>query len=121
MEPTFNRIIVGMTACGKTHYLIDTLEREYRGVFDHIVLVCLTFSSNKTYRDWPPCTKDPCFVAIECEQDQVDKVLIVTSDWYAGTSTLIVLDDCASAQDVKNRTTELVRLALTHATTELAL
>ena len=30
---------------------------------------------------------------------------------YAGTSTLVVLDDFASGTDVKNRTSELVRLA----------
>ena len=30
---------------------------------------------------------------------------------YKGTSSLIILDDCASSQDVKNRTSELVKLA----------
>lgn len=27
MEPPFNMVIVGMTACGKTYYLVDMLEK----------------------------------------------------------------------------------------------
>ena len=106
-------IIVGMTACGKTRYLLELLETEYLGVFDHVVLVCPTFSWNKSYTEWPPSKKDHCFVSIDCEQEQVNDVLRLVSMLYADklTSTLVVLDDCASRTDVKNRTSELVRLA----------
>ena len=45
MEPPFNVIIVGMTACGKTRYLLEMLEKEHLGVFDYVVLVCPTFSN----------------------------------------------------------------------------
>ena len=31
----FNMIIVGMTACGKTKYLLDFLEKEYFGNFEY--------------------------------------------------------------------------------------
>ena len=31
-------IIVGMTACGKTHFLLDFLEKEYMKCFDFICL-----------------------------------------------------------------------------------
>ena len=111
MNPPFNMIIVGMTACGKTQYLLEMLEEEYLGVFDYVVLVCPTFSWNKSYTEWLPSKKDDCFVPIDCEQEQVNKVLKIISALYAGTSTLIVLDDCASGTDVKNRTSEFVRLA----------
>ena len=37
--------------------------------------------------------------------------MYIVSEVYKGTNSLIILDDCASGQDVKNRTSELVKLA----------
>ena len=34
MEP-FNMLIAGMTACGKTKYLLDMLEKDYKNHFDY--------------------------------------------------------------------------------------
>ena len=39
----FNMIIVGMTACGKTKYLLDFIESKYKNYFDYIFLICPTF------------------------------------------------------------------------------
>ena len=49
METPFNMIIVGMTGCGKTYYLLNMLENEYNGYFDYISLICPTYNYNKTY------------------------------------------------------------------------
>ena len=43
-------IIVGMTACGKTHYQLKMLERHYMKHFESMILLCPTFEWNKTYR-----------------------------------------------------------------------
>lgn len=110
METPFNMLIVGMTACGKTHYLLNTLESVYRGKFDYIVLICPTFKWNKAYQDWK-YVREPDVLAIDCAQDNVDAVLKYVTNVFKGTNTLIVLDDCASGQDVKNRTSQLVSLA----------
>ena len=110
MESPFNMIIVGMTNCGKTLYLLNMLENEYKNHFDYIVLVCPTLSWNKTYLDWR-YINDTDVIPMECEHDNVDKFLHIISEIYEGTNTLIILDDCASGQDVKNRTSELVKLA----------
>ena len=86
-----------MTAFGKTRYLLEMLQTEYFGVFYYVVLVCPTFSWNKSYTEWLPSKKDDCFVPIDCEQEQVNEVLKLVPTLYAGTSTLLVLDDCASS------------------------
>ena len=52
METPFNMIIVGITACGKTRYLLEMLEREYMKHFDYVILLCPTFEWNKTYHEW---------------------------------------------------------------------
>ena len=41
-----------MTACGKTRYLLNFLEREYMRCFESIFLICPTFEWNATYEKW---------------------------------------------------------------------
>ena len=99
-----------MTGCGKTYYLLKMLEDSYRGHFDYIFLICPTFVYNMTYQEWKH-KNDPDFLAMPCKQDDVDSYLQRVT-WFAkGTNSLIILDDCAGSQFVKNRTSELVNLA----------
>ena len=53
---------------------------------------------------------DPNFIVIDCDHDLVDHYMKQITFVAQGTSSLIILDDCASSQEVKNRTSELVRL-----------
>ena len=78
------------------------LQKEYMNHFDFIILICPTFEWNKTYQKCK-YLNDLDFIAIKCNQDHVDV--------YKGTNSLIILDNCASSQDVKNRTSELVKLS----------
>ena len=50
MLTPFHMLIVGMTACGKTHYLLKMLEENFKRHFDHIFFVCPTFLENKPTR-----------------------------------------------------------------------
>ena len=94
----------------ETYYLLNMIEKRFRKHFDYIILICPTFTWNKTCQEWK-YINDPDFIAIECDQDKVDRTLHFVQEIYKGTNSLIILDDCASSQDVKNRTSELVKLA----------
>ena len=96
-------MIVGMTACGKTQYLLEMLERDYMGHFDFIVLLCPTFEWNKTYRDWK-YIHDKDVIAVPFSSSHVDKVITLVTRTYSGTNTLLILDDCASGKPIKGRT-----------------
>ena len=109
MNTPFHMIIVGMTACGKTHYLLDMLEREYKGHFDYIFIVCPTLGDNKTYQNWK-YLNDPDVFELACAHDEVEKILQDIVHFAKNTNSLIILDDCAACKDVKNRTSELVKL-----------
>ena len=74
LETPFNMIVVSMTACGKTHFLLELLEKEYRGHFDYIYLLCPTFTWNKTCQSWR-FINDPDFFVIECSQDDIEHFL----------------------------------------------
>ena len=102
-------IIVGKTACGKTKYLLDMLEKDYLNHFEYIFLVCPTFEDNKTYRSWK-YESDEDYIVVPCDQDQVDHWLKYIVQNFKGTNSLIILDDCASGNSVKGRTSELVKL-----------
>ena len=86
------------------------LEHEYKGHFDYIFLICPTFEYNTTYQEWK-FKNDPHVFAIPCNQDDVDIYLQRFTEFAKGTNSLIILDDCVSSQDVKKRTSELVKLA----------
>ncbi len=47
LQTPFNMMIVGMTGCGKTYYLLNMLEEEYFGHFEYIFLICPTYIWNK--------------------------------------------------------------------------
>ena len=53
---------------------------------------------------------DPHFLAIPCDQDDIDLVLKYVMDTFKGSNSLLVLYDCASGQDIKNRTSEVVKV-----------
>lgn len=107
--PPFNMIISGMTACGKTKYMLDMIESQYSKHFETIVIICPTFEWNETYHNWKHIN-DENVIAIPCEHSEIEAVLNHVVDVYKGSTTLIVLDDCASSKTVKSRTSELVKL-----------
>ena len=43
---------VGVTACGKTEFLLRLLETTYKNHFEFIVILCPTTLDNKTYLSW---------------------------------------------------------------------
>ena len=47
-------MFLGVTACGKTEFLLRLLETIYKNHFEFIVILCPTISDNKTYlsRKW---------------------------------------------------------------------
>ena len=71
-----------------------------------IFLVCPTYIHNKTYDGFAENDRN-VFVIIP-EQDQINDFLKIISYAFDGTNTLIILHDCASSKDVKQRTNELV-------------
>ena len=110
LQTPFHMLIVGMTACGKTHYLLKTLEENFKKHFDYVFFVCPTFLENKTYLEWK-FLKDPDVFGVPCDHDDVESYLENIVKFVKGTNSLIILDDCASTQSVKNRTSEMIKLA----------
>ena len=43
------RISIGRTNCGKTHLVLELIEKEYNKHFDYIVIICPKLRENDTY------------------------------------------------------------------------
>ena len=111
-------IIVGMTACGKTHYLLEMLEKEYKNHFDYIFIICPTFKCNKTYQDWKYLNDSDVF-ALNCNQNKVNDIIkeiniLMTVEKEEGNEMngLLILDDCAASKDVKKQSSNLVDVGM---------
>ena len=42
-------IFTGKKGCGKTHLLLELIEKEYNKHFDYIVIICQLLMENSTY------------------------------------------------------------------------
>ena len=77
-EPPFNMLISGITGCGKTHFVLDLLENEYRSKFDHIIIACPTFYYNKTYNR-PFIYYDSNVIPVQIQNDINSKLNKITN------------------------------------------
>ncbi len=85
-------------------------EDEYFKKFEYIVLLCPTYYWNKSYLNWKYLS-NPKFICLPISHYNVDKTLKYVVETYKGKSTAIILDDCASSQDIKNRSGEVTTIA----------
>ena len=50
---TFPMLVCGMTGCGKTHYMLNHLEKKLAfNYFDYIFTLCPTLAWNRTDQKW---------------------------------------------------------------------
>jgi hypothetical protein len=104
-------LISGITNCGKTHFILDLLQTEYRNKFDYIIIICPTFEYNKTYHR-KFIFSDPDIIPIAIN-DQLNEILYMVLEKYKDSKeqTLIIIDDCANLYDAKLKSTALTKLA----------
>ena len=112
-------IICGQTGCGKTEFVLDLLEKEYRQVFKHIIILCPTIQWNKAYknREWigdvrKPKTKNITIVnPIVNEEEKLQELLRMFFNKYAGYPTLYIIDDCSATKELTKKKDMLSELA----------
>ena len=108
---SFNCIITGPSNCGKTRFLIK-LSGTFRKKFEFIVLICPTYTINKTYENFAKDDKNFLVrMSDASNQDEINEALDCCKTLFSGFNTLIILDDCAVSQDLKKRSNKFIDLA----------
>ena len=112
-------IICGQTGCGKTEFVLDLLQTEYRNIFKYIVILCPTIQWNKAYRNRPwigdpknPKTKNLIIVnPIVKGEEKLQELLKVFFKKFAGEPTLYIIDDCSATKELTKKKDMLSELA----------
>ena len=112
-------IICGQTGCGKTEFVLDLLENDYRGVFKYIIILCPTIQWNKAYknREWigdvkKPKNKNIIIVnPVINGEEKLQELLRMFFNKYAGSSTLYITDDCSATKELTKKKDMLSELA----------
>lgn len=95
-------VVCGQTGCGKTVFILNLLEREYRGCFQHIVFLCPTIQYNKTYQHCAWVWTDP-EVYIQDPGLKLHECLKAFYTLFQGSPTLYVIDDCSATPQLKKK------------------
>ena len=93
-------MFVGVTACGKTEFLLRLLETEYKRHFEFMVILCPTILDNKTYlsRKWILDDKN---VFIVCDmKGKLNEWIKLFKSTLKGYQTLFIIDDCSAEGEI---------------------
>ena len=104
-------MFVGVTACGKTEFLLKLLETVYKNHFEFIVILCPTISDNKTYlsRKW---IFDNRNVFIVCDvEGKLNERFKLLKSVLKGYQILFIIDDCSAEGEINKKRYALSELA----------
>ena len=104
-------MFVGVTACGKTEFLLRLLETIYKSHFEFIVILCPTILDNKTYlsRKWIFDDKN---VFIVCDiEGKLNEWIKLFKNALKGHQTLFIIDDCSAEGEISKKRDALSELA----------
>ena len=98
-------LIVGKTNSGKTKWILDLVETEYKYRFEAIVIICPTLLKNKTYqsRRWIYTDDQVYLCDLDKERLTLNEAIDLYQNVFDGIQTLFIVDDCSSLQDIKYR------------------
>ena len=104
-------IFTGPTSCGKTQRVLDLIEKEYKGHFDNIVILCPTLRWNKTYLERPWVWKDNYVFCFE-PKGNLFEFIEKLSSLLSGEETLFIIDDMIADEALDKRRQPLLELAI---------
>ena len=104
-------IFTGPTRCGKTHLVLDLIEKEYNKHFDYIIIICPTLRWNKTYdvRDW---IKNDDKVWLIVPKDKLYQWSEKLLPLLANSETPFIIDDIIADESLNKRRQSLLELAI---------
>lgn len=121
VDHAHSAIICGATGSGKSEYTLDLLEKDYRGFFKYIIIICPTWRYNKAYlnRKWLFEDSEHIFLVDPSEmlpksEDPLNdtlKVFFENIGKQDDSHVLFLIDDCSSQKGMTKKKRMLSELA----------
>ena len=104
-------IFTGQTGCGKTHLVLELIEKEYKKHFDFIVIICPTLRDNATYlsRKW---IKTDDNVWLVDPKDNLYQRIKMLSELLRFLEVLFIMDDIIANKSLDKRKQPLLELSI---------
>ena len=104
-------ILIGQTGCGKTHLVLELIEKEYKEHFDYIVIICPTLRENDTYhaKEW---IKNDDNVWLVDPKDNLYQWIKKFSELLRFFEVLFIIDDIIANESRDMRRQPLLELSI---------
>ena len=104
-------IFIGQTGCGKTHLVLELIEKEYNKHFDYIVIICPTLRENSTYhaKEW---IKNDDKVWLVDPKDNLYQWIKKLSELLRFLEVLFIIDDLIANESLDKRRQPLLELSI---------
>ena len=104
-------IFIGQTGRGKTHLVLELIEKEYNEHFDFIIIICPTLRENSTYhaKEW---IKNDDKVWLVDPKDKLYQWIKRLSELLPFFEVLFIIYDIIANEDLDKRRQPLLELAI---------
>ena len=104
-------IFIGQTECGKTHLVLELIEKEYNKHFGFIIIICPTLRENDTYhsKEW---IKNDNKVKLEEPRDWLYEWNKKLSELLRFLKVLSIIDDIIANRSLNKRRQPLLELSI---------
>ena len=104
-------IFTGQTGCGKTHLVLDLIEKYYNKHFDYVIIICPTLRWNKTYHSKEWINNDDKIWLVE-PKDRLYQWTEKFTKLLANFKTLFIIDDITADEGLDKRKQPLLESAI---------
>ena len=104
-------LFTGQTGCGKTHHVLELIEKEYNKHFDFIIIICPTLQENSTYHAKGWIKNDDKVWLIE-PKDNLYQWIQKLSELLRFLEVLSTIDDIIANKDLDKRRQPLLELSI---------
>ena len=111
IEEPHTAIFTGKANCGKTHLVLELIEKAYNKHFDYIIIICPTLQENSTYhaKEW---IKSDDKVWLTEPKDRLYWWIEKLSKLLRFLEVLFIIDDIIANRDLDRRRQPLLELSI---------
>ena len=104
-------IFIGQTGCGKTHLVLELIEKEYIKHFDHIIICPTLRENNKTYHAKEQIKNDDSVWLVD-PKDNLCQWIKKLSELLRFLEVLFIIDDIIANKSLDKRRQPLLELSI---------